>query len=105
MPSPQTAIVLGITADIGRGLAERLLRDGWHVIGIGRALDRVGDLQGTPNLDLRRCDSESADSVKALAATLRDGRIAWDLLLSSVGTMEPIGPFFDLDFEAWARSV
>jgi NAD(P)-dependent dehydrogenase (short-subunit alcohol dehydrogenase family) len=105
MPSPQTAIVLGITADIGRGLTKHLLRDGWRVIGIGRALDRVDDLHGTPNLDLYRCDAASADSVKALATTLRDGGVGWDLLLSSVGTMEPIGPFFDLDFEAWARSV
>jgi NAD(P)-dependent dehydrogenase (short-subunit alcohol dehydrogenase family) len=105
MPSPQTAIVLGITADIGRGLAERLLRDGWHVIGIGRTLDRVDDLRGTPNLHLHRSDTDSADSVKTLAATLREGEVAWDLLLSSVGTMEPIGAFFEVDFEAWARSI
>jgi NAD(P)-dependent dehydrogenase (short-subunit alcohol dehydrogenase family) len=105
MSSPQTAVVLGITADIGRGLAERLLRDGWHVIGIGRTLDRVEHLKGTANLTLHRCNIEAPDSVKAVVSALRDKQVAWDLLLSSVGTMEPIGSFFEVDFEAWAQSV
>lgn len=105
MTSSNTAIVLGITADIGRGLTERLLRDGWRVIGIGRSLDRVDNLRGLADLSLHRCDIEDPESVKALVSELRDKRVGWDLFLSSVGTMEPIGPFFDLDFEAWARSV
>lgn len=105
MSTPQTAIVLGVTADIGRGLTERLLRDGWHVVGIGRTLDRVEDLRGVSMLDLYQCNIMSTESVKELASELRAKQVAWDLMLSSVGTMEPIGPFFELEFMAWEQSV
>jgi NAD(P)-dependent dehydrogenase (short-subunit alcohol dehydrogenase family) len=105
MPPQKTAVVLGVTAGIGRGLAERLLSDGWHVIGIGRTLDRVHDLQDVAKLQLYQCNIAARDSVNDLVSRLRDKKVIWDLLLSSVGTMEPIGRFFELDFDDWERSV
>ncbi len=96
------AVVLGITADIGRGLAERLLRDGWDVIGLGRDLDRVDDLRGA---DLIPCDVSDPSEIAAAADQIKAAGREWDLFVSSVGTMEPIGPFFDLDFDQWERSV
>ena len=101
----KTAIILGVTADIGRGLAERLLGDGWHVIGVGRTLDRVQDLSDAGKLQLYQCDIAAKESVRDLVSILRNKEVTWDLLLSSVGTMEPIGRFFDLDFDEWKRSV
>lgn len=105
MSAQKTAIVVGMTADIGRGLAERLLRDEWQVIGVGRNLGRIADLRDVPGLELRACDISSADQVKRLTSSLGASGVKWDLFLSSVGTMEPIGRFFDLDFEAWRNSV
>lgn len=31
--------------------------------------------------------------------------LEWDLFISTVGTMEPIGPWASLDFDAWEHSV
>src|ERR1700688_457638 len=101
----KTAIILGVTADIGRGLAERLLGDGWHVIGVGRAPDHVQNLSDVDKLQLYQCNIAAKESVSELVSILRNKEVAWDLLLSSVGTMEPIGRFFDLDFDEWERSV
>ena len=101
----KTAVVLGATADIGRGLAKRLLADGWRVIGVGRTLERLKDMATIPAFELHQCALTDKESVKALVSDLRAETIAWDLLVSSVGTMEPIGPFFNLDFDKWAESV
>jgi NAD(P)-dependent dehydrogenase (short-subunit alcohol dehydrogenase family) len=103
--NPKTAVVLGITADIGRGLAKRLVRDRWKIIGIGRSLDRIHDLQGSPDYDLRQCAVTDKNEVSSLGAKLRAEGVQWDLLVSSVGTTEPIGKFFDLDFEQWEQSI
>jgi len=91
------AIILGITADIGRALAERLICDGWTVTGLGRDLGRVADL-GATCIEIDMKDSASVASVCG-----QIGR--WDLFVSSVGTMTPIGPFFDLNFEEWEGSI
>ena len=96
------AVVLGVTADIGRGLAERLLADGWEVIGLGRDLDRTA---GLSLADRIACDVANPDSIAAAAARIAQSGRNWDLFISSVGTMEPIGQFFDLDFDDWERSV
>ncbi len=70
---PETAVLFGKNSDIGKALAERLVRDGWDVLRIGR--------------------EESFPMPPP-----------WDLYISAVGTVEPIGPFFGLDFEEWQGS-
>lgn len=97
-----TAIILGITADIGKAIAERLLADGWDVIGLGRDLSRVDDLK---EAKLLTCDLADPESLDAAVATIGRMRISWDLFLSSVGSMAPIGKFFELDFDEWEQSV
>lgn len=101
----KTAFVLGATADIGLGLCERLLADGWRVAGAGREAARVASLASHPAFRFIACDLASPASI---AAAVRDFAAAgdkWSLFVSSAGTMEPIGPFFDLDFDLWERSV
>lgn len=105
MTSRKTALVLGITADIGRAIAERLLSDNWNVIGLGRTLDRVSDLQGRKNLHLISSDVSKPTSIERAISELRELNLQWELFVSSVGTLEPIGKFFDLGFDAWERSL
>ncbi len=97
----KNVFLLGATADIGRALSERFVRDGFDVVGTGR---KAGDAAGG-GLPWIPCDVGDGGSVtravQAYAALSRP----WDVFVSCVGMMEPIGPFFETDFTAWERSV
>jgi len=67
------AIILGAGSDIGAGIAERLVEDDWEV-----ALHRHSD--GDPR------------------GSMFDD---WDLIVCCYGTLEPIGNFWDVDFDDW----
>jgi NAD(P)-dependent dehydrogenase (short-subunit alcohol dehydrogenase family) len=51
------------------------------------------------------CDVGSSASIEQAAREFGALGWCWDLFLSSVGTMEPIGPFFDTEFGEWERSI
>jgi NAD(P)-dependent dehydrogenase (short-subunit alcohol dehydrogenase family) len=104
MAARKTAVVIGVTADIGRGLAERLLGDGWNIIGIGRSMDRVRELRDCRAVSIYQCAITKKEDVESVASGLRAKAVEWDLLVSSVGTTEPIGRFFDLNFDEWEKS-
>ena len=102
----QSVFILGASADIGRALAGMYADAGAQVVGTYRSRDGVTDLEGHPNVRLLPCDvgvrasiDEMLTAYKALAAA------PWDLFISAVGTMEPIGPWASLDFDAWEQSV
>jgi NAD(P)-dependent dehydrogenase (short-subunit alcohol dehydrogenase family) len=105
MPASKTAIILGATADIGRHLAERLSSDNWNVVGIGRTAHRLRELEKIPNLKVYQCAIASSDDVKRLADDVRFAECKWELFVSCVGTTEPIGEFFEVDFDEWERSI
>ena len=96
------AVILGITADIGREIALRLLRDGWRVSGFGRDASRVSDLSTMQGFEFYSCDLGDPDSIRAATDMVSAN---WKLFVSCAGTMEPIGPFFEQDFDAWETSV
>jgi NADP-dependent 3-hydroxy acid dehydrogenase YdfG len=91
------AVISGITADIGVALAERLIADGWRLTGLGRKLERLGDI------DAELIDVSFDDSVQLASACSRIE--PWDLFISCVGTMLPIGPFFSSDFDQWQNTI
>jgi NAD(P)-dependent dehydrogenase (short-subunit alcohol dehydrogenase family) len=105
MSPSKTAIVLGVTADIGRHIALRLIADGWDVIGIGRTAARLDALDKSGRLKAYQCTIANKDEVKRLTEEFRAAGLQWDLFISSVGTMEPIGSFFELDFDDWEDSI
>ena len=91
------AVISGITADIGTALAERLIADGWSVTGLGRKLERLGDI-GAKLIDVSLDDSvQLADACSKIEP--------WDLYISCVGTMQPIGPFFSSNFDQWQNTI
>ena len=100
-----TAVILGISADIGREMALRYLRDGWDIIGTYRNPEHVAALTDRPGVTLVQCDPGENGGLAPLTQIFADKSLTWDLFFSSVGTMEPIGPFFETDFDAWERSV
>lgn len=99
------AFVLSASADIGRGLTERLLADGWRVVGTGRNADRLDSVLRNPAFKFVPCDLTDKASIAAAVDAFAAERSSWDLFVSSAGTMEPIGPFFELDFDSWESSV
>ena len=100
-----TAFVLGASADIGIALSERLLRDGWSVIGTARDTGRLEQFAGEPAFRALSCDLSQPADIAAMIDGFADLHSSWDLFVSAAGTMEPIGRFFDLDFDAWEQSV
>lgn len=105
MSAPRTVFILGGSANIGRALAERYLAEGCAVALTYRRRDSVADLATRANLALLECDVSMSASVDEMARRFAALGWHWDLFLSSVGTMEPIGPFFDTAFADWERSI
>jgi len=100
-----TAVLLGVTADIGRHIAGFLLRDGWRVIGLGRHAERATNLIGKDSFHFIPCDLTVTQSIKNAIREVCALGWHWNLFASIAGTMEPIGRFFDLDFDEWEQSV
>ncbi|WP_448951171.1 SDR family NAD(P)-dependent oxidoreductase [Labrys neptuniae] len=101
----RTAVVLGATADIGREIASRLLQDEWFVVGMGRTKERLGALAEHSQFIFIDCDLTDVENISIALKKLQETTLKWDLFVSSAGTMEPIGPFFSLDFDRWEQSV
>jgi NAD(P)-dependent dehydrogenase (short-subunit alcohol dehydrogenase family) len=99
------AIILGISADIGISIAQRLIDDGWFVVGLGRNTDRLEEIINHNAFKFIVCDLGSSDSIRISLNTFRSFNLSWELFASCVGTMEPIGPFFNTKFEEWAESI
>lgn len=102
---PQTVFILSASSDIGRELARLYADAGWTVVGTFRNRAGVAVLEGDPRIHLLSCDVSSPDSVASMAQTYGQLACPWDLFVSSVGMLDPIGRFFALDFDAWERSV
>lgn len=101
----KSAVVLGVTADIGRAITTRLLADGWYVCGLGRSSERLEAFLHDEKFSFIACDLSDARSVRAAIDTYRSLASTWTLFVSCAGTMEPIGKFFELDFDAWEKSI
>lgn len=104
MPA-KTVFILSASSDIGRELAERYSRDGFSVVGTYRDPGGAGRLAGRPDVALLACDVVSRESVRAMVDAYAAMNRPWDVLISSVGQLEPIGPFFSLDFDRWEESI
>jgi NAD(P)-dependent dehydrogenase (short-subunit alcohol dehydrogenase family) len=105
MGGQPTVFILGGSADIGVELASRYLDAGCRVVLTYRRREALERLAGRPGFAAIACDVASPDSIAAAAAEFAKLGWRWDKFLSIVGTMEPIGPFFELDFAEWSRSI
>lgn len=101
----QTVVILGVTADIGRELALRYKRDGWNVIGLGRSEERLAQIRREIDIATVPCDLLDSDSMRQAIASFREISETWDLFVSCAGTMEPIGPFLETNFDLWEASI
>jgi NAD(P)-dependent dehydrogenase (short-subunit alcohol dehydrogenase family) len=100
----KTAFILGVTAEIGWAIAERLMATGWRIVGTGRADSGLAKASTADAYHFIPCDLDEPSSIAASLACFAGMSCPWNLFVSAVGTMEPIGRFFDLPFDEWERS-
>lgn len=100
----QIAIVTGAARGIGLGIAERLGREGCHVIIWDRDLSPLADTAFQPALaqvvDL--CDPNAVDA--AIAAVLAQfGRV--DILVNNAGINGPVKPMWEYSSAEWQQVI
>ncbi len=100
----KNVFILGIGSDIGVQLAERYLQQGYTVMGSFRHKDSVKSLVGR-NIRLFKCDIGKRTEISSCINKIKKTVKPWDIFISCVGTMEPIGKFFASDFDRWEQSV
>lgn len=101
----KTAFVSGSTAGIGFAIAERLLREGAHVIINGRtqasvdkSVQELTKVTKSPKISGIPADFSKSDDVTRLLAQLP----AIDILVNNAGIFEP-KPFIEIPDEDWFR--
>lgn len=98
-------LVVAASADIGAYLVEHYLGLGAQVVGTYRNhTSRMAELERSGAI-LLPLDISSSESVSDFAQKLLKRNYTWDVLISAVGLLEPIGPFFSTDFNDWENSV
>ena len=98
-------LLLGLSSDIALHLADRFLTRGANVCGTFRSHTKaLADLERRGAV-LSRVDLLSETSIRAFAAEYAERRAPWDTIVSAVGQLAPIGPFFSLNFADWAELV
>jgi len=102
--APAAVFILSVSSDIGERLALDHLAGGARVAGTYRR-QLPASLAGHERFAGLRCDVTARESARDIAAFLQAHDFQWDLFISCVGLLDPVGPFFKHDFEAWAQSV
>ena len=97
--------ILGIGSGIGEALARLYIKNGYSVTGTYRHAGSVKELSSVSGVRLLKCDVSSRASVKRCLDAYKKSARPWNIFISCVGTMEPIGRFFDCDFDDWETSV
>ena len=91
------AIITGVSSDIGKYICDSLEKDNWDVYGSFRK-------QSNYNLE-RFVNCDFSDEGQIEHAIDFFSKINWDLFISSVGTLEPIGRFAELNFQEWQEAI
>ena len=106
----RSAIVTGAGSGIGRGCAQALVADGWHVAFVGRrqslleeSVAGCGDVQG--RAIAVPTDVGDPASVAALFDTVKAQFGRLDLLFNNAGVSGMSSLLEDLPFETWQASI
>jgi len=93
-------IIVGISSDIGIQLAMNFAKDNWNVYGTHRTYP--SELAIIHQVRSIRCDMNNKPSQQKAIKWLNLQCPQWDLIIIAVGTLEPIGTFWDLDDKVWS---
>ena len=98
-------VLTSITSDIGRALAEKYSKKGNIIVGTYRTENKLDELKKIPNCHLFYCDIHNHKTIDNFVQNFEKLGVRWDKLISCPGTLEPIGRFFDCDFDKWEKSL
>jgi NAD(P)-dependent dehydrogenase (short-subunit alcohol dehydrogenase family) len=90
-------LIAGIDSALGKQIKQSLSSNGWSVWGTTRRRSNV-----THNNFF--CNFESSDSIDKCVNKLSLKIKTLDLLIISIGTLEPIGIFRTIDFDSWEKN-
>lgn len=102
---PKQVFIAAISSDIGSALARLYLHEGCEVAGTFRDDTGIVDLDRDQRVKLIRCDLSRAGALSELASQMTSRDVVWDIFISAVGQLSPIGGFFDTDRDTWLASV
>lgn len=97
--------ILGIGSDIGIALARYYLNQGDQVFGTYRSSNSIKSISVIKNIRLFKCDLANKSGIRKCVVKYKTLGKPWDIFISCVGIMEPIGNFFKVNFEEWEKSV
>ena len=100
----RTALILGVTSDIGRELAVRLAADGWRISGTYRKGGSPVGPEGR-DWDLVPCDFALSGSVDRAVRAFHEKGLRWSMVVVAVGTERPVGNFADCEPDEWERGI
>ncbi len=101
----KTAIVIGLSADIGQALCHDWLRKGWQVSGTYRSAFEGIEAVRSQLACLLSVDLNDSDAIDSACAEITKATKPWDVLVLAPGLLEPVGPFLECDFDEWASSI
>lgn len=101
----KSAIVIGLSADIGQALCHDWLKKGWQVSGTYRSAFEGIEAVRSRLACLLPVDLNDSDAIDSACAEVTKATKPWDVLVLAPGLLEPVGPFLDCDFDAWANSI
>lgn len=101
------AMVTGAGSGIGRSASERLVKDGFHVILVGRNQDNLGQTRAIApdSMTTIACDVANAESVEALFAEVQQKFGRLDLVFNNAGISAPPVIVDELAVEDWSRVI
>lgn len=100
----ENAFILGASSDIALELLPFFEKDRINVYGTYRSLSGASEKLSRSS-NFYKCDIAYAEQVEEAVSKFSETGVEWDLFVSAVGQMKPIGKFFEIDFDRWAETV
>ncbi len=101
----KNVFILGLCSDIGWELAHRYSENGFTVVGTCRNPKKMKEFCDTNTVSSIPCDISDDNSIISAINAFSNLHTPWNIFISSIGTMTPIGKFVDVNFSEWEKSI
>ncbi len=99
MPS---ALIVGNDSEIGALVGNFLRAEKWDVCTTSRRLESI---ENAKNSGIFFCDMSDRKSISETVSSFVKSRPDWNLIVLSIGKLNPIGRFTEIEFDEWEESV